>query len=100
MRRETLKHGLYLEASPGVASRLKRNLGANMRRLLKTVLPLGVLSFLAVVAVALWSVQTLENAIRIEKDAIIVQDIVGDLSQQLQIAESSQRSFLLTGNRP
>lgn len=98
MRRETLKHGLYLEASPGVASRLKRTLGANMRRLLKTVLPLGVLSFLAVVAVALWSVQTLENAIRIEKDAIIVQDIVGDLSQQLQIAESSQRSFLLTGN--
>lgn len=69
-----------------------------MRRLLKTVLPLGVLSFLAVVAAALWSVQTLENAIRIEKDAIIIQDIVGDLSQQLQIAESSQRSYLLTGN--
>lgn len=69
-----------------------------MKQLLRTILPLGLISFLIVVSISLWSLYTLEDATQIEKKAILIQDIIADLSRQLQTIESSQRGYLLTGS--
>lgn len=70
-----------------------------MQRLLKLILPIGLVSFVVVVCISLWTVYSLQNAIVFERGATIVQGNVDDLYRYIQAAESSQRGYLLTGKQ-
>ena len=71
--------------------------GISMNRLLKLILPIGLLSFAIVVGISLWTVYSLRNAIVFEREANAIQNNLDDLFQYIQTSESSQRGYLLTG---
>lgn len=68
-----------------------------MRQRLKVVLPIGILTLIAVGLLSSWSVWQLREAIRYERQSYAVQSNVDDLFELVQGAESSQRGYLITG---
>lgn len=68
-----------------------------MRNRLKVVLPIGIITLIAVGLLSSWTVWQLREAIRYERQSYAVQSNVDDLYELVQGAESSQRGYLITG---